>query len=365
MTEGDNPVWTLQSDEFYVRDVSGKEIAIYSGSSLTQWNIWGLDNVGKINADTTRNYYLKDHLGSIRVVLNSTNGIISAQDYDAWGYPLENRSYQSTNTLYKFTGKERDNETSYDYFGARYYDSRIGRWGAVEPLLDKYPGATPYCYSLNNPTLFKDFDGFDLTLGGDKGMALNDLKSMFVDESMQNRITADDNGVVSFDVNGIDVSSDAATELLNNLVGSKETYLYEVADVTTSTIRTTSDFYTKGEAFTENLNKLGFANYSKTPRNINGGTGNADNLPKEGYSGQVTLGTGNWTNKGETKGPYQDRWNFVFHELAENYNRTEKFEPYMRQNGSGAHQKAIDYSKGFKRNTSATPGEAGTYVPKD
>lgn len=61
------------------------------------------------------------------------------------GYPLENRTYNSSEMRYDFTGKERDDETSYDYFpacrsgsagrGARYYDSRIGRWGQVEPLL--------------------------------------------------------------------------------------------------------------------------------------------------------------------------------------------------------------------------------------
>ena len=157
--EGDNPSWTLQSGEYYVRDVSGMEIAIYSGSSLTQWNIWGLDNLGKINADTTRNYYLKDHLGSIRVVLNSTNTVISAQDYDAWGYPLENRTYNASAMKYDFTGKERDDETSYDYFGARYYDSRIGRWGQVEPLLNKYLNTTPYNYSFNRPTVVIDPNG--------------------------------------------------------------------------------------------------------------------------------------------------------------------------------------------------------------
>ncbi|MCC6865310.1 MAG: hypothetical protein IT280_04040 [Ignavibacteria bacterium] len=171
-----------------MRDVSGKEIAIYSGSSLTQWNIWGLDNppgggqvVGKIpacrngssgrNADATRNYYLKDHLGSIRVVLNSTNTIVSAQDYDACltysasaeevGYPLENRSYNTNAMKYDFTGKERNDETSYDYFGARYYDSRIGRWGQVDPKYDKYINLTPYLYTANNPIILKDVDGKD------------------------------------------------------------------------------------------------------------------------------------------------------------------------------------------------------------
>lgn len=159
---GDNQGWHTISDEFYVRDVSGKEIAIYSGSSLTQWNIWGLDNVGKINADTTRNYYLKDHLGSIRVVLNSINQVISAQDYDAWGYPLENRTYNSTAMRYDFTCKERDNQTTYDYFGARYYDSRIGRWGQVDIASDSYLQFSPYSYAINNTLKFVDPNGMNI-----------------------------------------------------------------------------------------------------------------------------------------------------------------------------------------------------------
>jgi RHS repeat-associated protein len=132
---------------------------LYSGSSLTQWNVWGLDNVGKINADTTRNYYLKDHLGSIRVVLNSTNTVISAQDYDAWGYVMENRSYNSIVMKYDFTGKERDSETSYDYFGARYYDSRIANWTSIDPLFEKHFDFTPYNYVLRNPIILIDPDG--------------------------------------------------------------------------------------------------------------------------------------------------------------------------------------------------------------
>jgi RHS repeat-associated protein len=62
---------------------------------------------------------------------------------------------------YDFTGKERDNETNYDYFGARYYDSRIGRWGGVEPLLQDYFSWSPYQYGICNPTNLIDFNGKD------------------------------------------------------------------------------------------------------------------------------------------------------------------------------------------------------------
>jgi YD repeat-containing protein len=158
----DNPGdgWAVYSDEYYVRDVNGKEIAIYTSESLTQWNVYGLDNVGKVDANGDMNFYLKDHLGSIRAVVDVRNDVVNAQDFDMWGYTLQNRSYSPYNR-YKFTGKERDKdyENNYDYFGARYYDSRIGRWGGVEPLLDKFVGFTPYGYSLNNPQRLADEDG--------------------------------------------------------------------------------------------------------------------------------------------------------------------------------------------------------------
>ena len=60
---------------------------------------------------------------------------------------------------YKFTGKERDTETSYDYFGARYYDSNLGRWLTPDPLADKYPGWSPYNYGRNNPIRLIDPNG--------------------------------------------------------------------------------------------------------------------------------------------------------------------------------------------------------------
>ncbi len=146
--------------------MSGKEIAVYHSYNLDHWNVWGTDNVGKINASDSKFFYIKDHLGSVRMVLNSDNQIVSAIDYDCWGYPLENRSYQSDDIDYKFTGKQRDTETGYDYFGARYYDARIARWGGVEPLLEKYISYSPYQYGLLNPMRLVDADGKDVYIKG-------------------------------------------------------------------------------------------------------------------------------------------------------------------------------------------------------
>ncbi|HMQ70553.1 MAG TPA: RHS repeat-associated core domain-containing protein, partial [Ignavibacteria bacterium] len=115
-------------------------------------------------------YYMKDHLGSVRAVTDGSGSVISSQDYDAWGYLLEDRVYGSDESVYKFTGKERDDESEYDYFGARYYDARVGRWGQVEPLLDKYISWSPYQYSFVNPIKMKDVNGKDakVTIEGTK-----------------------------------------------------------------------------------------------------------------------------------------------------------------------------------------------------
>ncbi|MDP2364612.1 MAG: RHS repeat-associated core domain-containing protein [Ignavibacteria bacterium] len=52
-----------------------------------------------------------------------------------------------------------DTETNYDYFGARYYDSDLGRWLIVDPMASSRPGLTPYNYCQNNPLLRIDPSG--------------------------------------------------------------------------------------------------------------------------------------------------------------------------------------------------------------
>ena len=61
---------------------------------------------------------------------------------------------------FTFTGKERDSETGFSYFGARYYDSDIlTGWLSVDPMADKYPSLSPYAYCAWNPVRLVDPDG--------------------------------------------------------------------------------------------------------------------------------------------------------------------------------------------------------------
>ena len=109
----------------------------------------------------SKKLYIKDHLGSTRVVLDESGTVKESYDYYPFGLEMPGRVYvQGTaDTRNKFTGKERDTETRWDYFGARYYDPAIGRLLSVDRFTDKYPSMTPYHYAANNPIYFIDVNG--------------------------------------------------------------------------------------------------------------------------------------------------------------------------------------------------------------
>jgi len=65
--------------------------------------------------------------------------------------------------LIYFTGKEKDKETGYGYFGARYMDHELmTMWLSVDPMSDKYPSISPYAYCAWNPIKLVDPDGRDV-----------------------------------------------------------------------------------------------------------------------------------------------------------------------------------------------------------
>ena len=72
------------------------------------------------------------------------------------------QTISAKNPCLSFTGKERDEETGYGYFGARYMDHELtAMWLSVDPMADKYPGITPYNYCNWNPVILIDPDGRD------------------------------------------------------------------------------------------------------------------------------------------------------------------------------------------------------------
>ena len=56
-----------------------------------------------------------------------------------YGEFWKNQQRTPYNERFKFTGKERDEESGYDYFGARNYTSAASIWLSPDPLLDKHP----------------------------------------------------------------------------------------------------------------------------------------------------------------------------------------------------------------------------------
>ena len=73
---------------------------------------------------------------------------------------LPNRMQTVRSYPFVFTGKERDEETGYGYFGARYMDHELmTMWLSVDPMADKYPSLSPYAYCAWNPIKLVDVDG--------------------------------------------------------------------------------------------------------------------------------------------------------------------------------------------------------------
>ena len=80
---------------------------------------------------------------------------------------MENTGKYKQFHSFTFTGKERDEETGYSYFGARYYDSDLsGLFLSVDPMADKYPSLSPYAYCAWNPIRLIDPTGDTIDVSG-------------------------------------------------------------------------------------------------------------------------------------------------------------------------------------------------------
>jgi RHS repeat-associated protein len=113
-------------------------------------------------------YQLGNHLGSASLELSEKANIISYEEYTPYGntsYQAVDHAIKAAAKRYRYTGKERDEETGLSYHSARYYAPWIGRWSSSDPagLVD---GPNLYRYALNNPIRLFDPSG-NQTVGDD------------------------------------------------------------------------------------------------------------------------------------------------------------------------------------------------------
>lgn len=144
-----------------------------------------------------RQYLTMDHLGSTRVVTNGTGGVERRYDYAPFGEEIYAGTGGRTTAMGyqavpdkvnpRFTGKERDQETGLDFFGARYMSPAQGRFTSPDPvrwLAWQHGGSNEkqrfmqhisdpqrfnlYAYGRNNPLRYIDPSGMYICKGSNE-----------------------------------------------------------------------------------------------------------------------------------------------------------------------------------------------------
>lgn len=127
-----------------------------------------------------RRYEGTNHLGNVLAVFTDKRisvcasdsvvyykaDVVNAYDYSAFGAMLPGRKWDSDTTLkarFGFNSMDRDDEIKGDGnsldFGARIYDSRLGRWMSMDPKSEEYHAFSPYNFAINSPIGITDPDG--------------------------------------------------------------------------------------------------------------------------------------------------------------------------------------------------------------
>jgi RHS repeat-associated protein len=150
---------------------------IFDGKLLQTYNVYGVllkdyiymgdrliaeyDHVGSRYL-----FYTPDQINSTRVVTDDAGTVVYSAAHDPYG-GIQQTWVNTFDPTPKFSGKERDEESQLDYFGARYYDKAQYRFISVDPIIssdlasDNLQRWNLYAYCMNNPLSYFDPDGME------------------------------------------------------------------------------------------------------------------------------------------------------------------------------------------------------------
>ena len=150
----------------YVDGILEHHRVVQSGGTHENNSLHVMDNERRIAmvrvgapfpTDTTPavRFHLGNHLGSSNVVIDNSGVFINREEYTPYG----GTSFGTfARKRYRFTGKERDEESGLYYHGARYYAPWLARWVSCDPL-GPMDGLNLYAYVRDNPMGFVDPTG--------------------------------------------------------------------------------------------------------------------------------------------------------------------------------------------------------------
>lgn len=125
-------------------------------------------NITPVKGEIHTYFYIPDHLGSSSIMTDELGNVVEESVY--YPYGMNRGRAGDFEAEYGFTGKELDDESEFHYFGARYYDSMVGRFVSVDQLYAEIRDTKKvsletrnlYCYAENNPLRFIDPDGLGI-----------------------------------------------------------------------------------------------------------------------------------------------------------------------------------------------------------
>jgi RHS repeat-associated protein len=145
LDENSTQTWTLYDRGSPIMDFSG------SGSLTTRY-LWGPTGIiARQTSGGTVSWYLADHIGTVRDIINSTGAIIDHVDFSAFGTVLGETSPSNGDRMTGFAMLERDSVTGLNLAVYREENPATGRWDSQDPLGFAAREANLYEYAGNGP----------------------------------------------------------------------------------------------------------------------------------------------------------------------------------------------------------------------